>query len=227
LIQGIYKVEVQLILMVAAFLFMNLLQDVSAASEESAALSHFQLPPGATLQRLESGEVIVEVQARSEKGASVIAWILINAPVARIWETIISCEQAQYFVAGLKFCEVLEETGDYALTRQVVDKGWSTPRLDYTFATRRIPFQSMTFELASGNLGKLSGDWSFESIAGGVLLRHRIELRPLVPFPRWLVRRNLRKDLPAMLKCIRGLVSGSGSSESVTRERAQCPGGSA
>jgi len=176
------------------------------------------------LQRLESGEVIVEPQTASTEGASVVAWILIRAPVERVWETIISCEQAERFVAGLQMCEVLEETGDYALIRQVVDKGWSTPKLDYTFSTRREPYKRMDVELASGNLRKLKGDWMFEPVNGGVVLQHRLELRPPVPVPRWLVRRNLRRDLPAMLTCIRGLVSGSGTAEASERETAQCPG---
>ena len=175
-------------------------------------------------KRIESGEVIVEERTASEAGASVVAWILIHAPVERIWETIISCEQAAHFVAGLRHCEVLEETGDHALVHQVVDKGWSTPKLDYTFATRRKPFVKMEVELASGNLRSLRGDWIFETMNGDVLLQHRLELRPTVPVPRWLVRRNLKKDLPAMLTCIRGLVSGSGTEEASARERAQCPG---
>ena len=225
MIQSIYKFGILVILVAAVVSCMNPICSASAAEGDDADSKRPELPAGGdSLQRLESGEVIVDVQSRSTKGASVVAWIFIRAPVENIWETIISCDQAQHFVAGLRLCEVLKETGDYALTRQIVDKGWMTPRLDYTFATRRKAFQSMTFELASGNLERLAGDWSFESIDGGVLLRHRIELRPLVPFPRWLVRRNLRKDLPAMLTCIRGIVSGSGSSESVSQERAQCPG---
>lgn len=203
---------------------MGLSDGVCAADDSPGELSDLFPPGGDSLQRLESGEVIVEEQAGSGEGASVVAWIFIRSPVERIWETIISCEQAQYFVAGLKVCEVLEETGDYALTRQVVDKGWSTPRLDYTFATRRKAFESMVFQLATGNLQTLEGDWTFKSLAEGVLLRHRLELRPLVPVPRWLVRRNLRKDLPAMLICIRGLVSGSSTRERIAAEREQCPG---
>ena len=198
-----------------------------ANGEAAEAVTNPNSPPavdGERLQRLESGEVIVDEQTASVEGASVIAWIFIRAPVERVWETIISCKKAERFVAGLKLCEVLEETGDYALTRQVVDKGWSTPRLDYTFSTRREPYRHMKVELASGNLRTLKGDWIFDSMDGGVLLQHRLELRPLAPVPRWLVRRNLRKDLPAMLTCIRGLVSGSGSIDASARESTQCPG---
>jgi hypothetical protein len=51
-----------------------------------------------------------------------------------IWETIISREQAR-LCRRPQLCEVLE-TGDYALTRQVVDKGWHT-KAGYTCGTRR------------------------------------------------------------------------------------------
>lgn len=224
MIQNTYKFHLRDTFLAAAALLLSL-NGVTGASDGTRAEDSVPfLPRGDSMQRLALGEVIVEEQAGSGEGASVVAWIFIRAPVERIWETIISCEQAQFFVAGLRFCEVLEETGDYALTRQVVDKGWSTPRLDYTFATRRIAFESMVFQMASGNLQTLEGDWTFEAMAGGVLLRHRLELRPLVPVPRWLVRRNLKRDLPAMLMCIRGLVSGSTTSEGITAERTNCPG---
>ena len=224
MIQYFYKfgLRAALLLSILLCLFPGLAS--TEAGEGSAKEATALTIGGERLQRLESGEVIVDEQAESADGASVVAWIFIHAPVQRVWETIISCVQAERFVAGLRLCQVIEETGDYALTRQIVDKGWSTPRLDYTFSTKREPYRRMQVELASGNLRTLKGDWIFESMNDGVLLQHRIELRPLAPVPRWLVRRNLRKDLPAMLTCIRGLVSGSGTHEASAHESAQCPG---
>ena len=224
MIQNSYKIHLCGSFLAAAVLLMGSNGGLGASDETDAGIGDPFVPGDERAQLLEMGQVIVEEQAGSGEGASVVTWIFIRAPVERIWETIISCDQARYFVAGLKVCEVLKETGDYALTRQVVNKGWSTPKLDYTFATRRKAFESMVFELESGNLQTLKGDWIFESVAGGVVLRHRLELRPLVPVPRWLVRRNLKKDLPAMLICIRALVSGSGTSLANAEERAQCPG---
>ena len=224
MIQPLYKTGVRSALLISMVLCFPPAFGLGGASEDATNSSATFTLDREVLQRLESGEVIVETQSASTEGASVVAWILIRAPVERVWETIISCEQAERFVAGLKKCEVLEETGDYALTRQVVDKGWSTPKLDYTFSTRREPYTRMDVELVSGNLRKLKGDWMFEPVNGGVVLQHRLELRPPVPVPRWLVRRNLRRDLPAMLTCIRGLVSGSGTTEASKRESAQCPG---
>ncbi len=51
-------------------------------------------------------------------------------------------------MAGLKVCQVLEERGDYALTRQVVDEGWATPRLDFTFEIMRQEYRHMELRCA-------------------------------------------------------------------------------
>jgi len=181
-------------------------------------------PDPQSLQRLLTGEILEENDSSDENGAAVSLLVFIRAPVERIWEIIITCRYVQAFVAGLEYCEVLEERGDYALTRQVVDKGWTTPRMDYTFETLRRPYRHMEFRLTKGNLKSMHGSWDFESYPDGVLVRHVLALQPLLPAPRWLVRRNLKKDLPDMLRCIRGLAAGSGSAQQTRADLALCPG---
>lgn len=148
--------------------------------------------------------------------------VWVNAPVQRIWDVIISCRQARRFVAGLRECAVLEETGACALTRQVVDKGWATPRLDYTFVTRRTPWRRMTFVQVEGNLRFLSGAWTFAPLGSGWLVTHELELEPRFAAPGWLVRRNLQRDLPDMLRCIRALADGSPNDLQAVTDRAAC-----
>jgi len=173
---------------------------------------------------LRRGEIVMESNTSDENGASVSLLAFIRAPVERIWEIIISCRYVHAFVAGLEFCQVLQDSGDYALTRQVVDKGWTTPRMDFTFETRRQPFRHMEFQLTEGNLKSMHGSWDFAIYPDGVVVRHELALQPLLPAPRWLVRRNLKKDLPDMLRCIRGLASGSGTDDEIRADLAQCPG---
>lgn len=177
--------------------------------------------------RLRAGEVILQEQAEEAREVGASVSILVHARVESVWAVIVSCEQARAFVAGLEECTVLEERGDYALTRQVVDKGWATPRLEYRFETRRVPYESMAFRLVDGNLRTLLGSWSFQPGDAGLLVRHSVQIEPLVPAPRWLVRRNLRQDLPGMMRCIRALAGGSGDAATEKRDLQDCSGDAA
>lgn len=174
--------------------------------------------------RLRSGETVEKKVSSDQSGAAVGISIFIQAPVEDVWQTIISCEQANAFLYGLRICEVLEEHGDYAVTHQIVDKGWLTPRLDYTFETRRILHQHMQFDLLSGNLRVLRGSWDFQAFDEGVLVTHMLELRPRFPSPRWLVRRSIKKSFPGMMRCIRALAGGSGSDKAKKEDLNACPG---
>jgi hypothetical protein len=197
---------------------------LTAGTALNAEAPSLALPDEGTMMRLRAGEVVPEQETSRRSGASVSILVFIHAPVGRIWGIIISCGYARAFVAGLEFCQVLEERGDYALTRQIVNKGWMTPRLDYTFETVREPYRHMSFRLVRGNLKTLRGSWAVAAFPDGVLVRHVLVLQPLLPAPRWLVRRNLNKDLPDMLRCIRGLANGSGTPAALDADRQSCPG---
>ena len=184
----------------------------------------FSLPDEDTLARLRAGEVVLENDVSDENGATASLLVFIRAPVERIWAIIVSCDYAHAFVAGMEFCDVLEERGDYALTRQIVDKGWMMPKMDFTFQTLRQPYRRMEFRLLEGNLKTMYGSWDFAELPDGVLLRHVLVLKPVLPAPRWLVRRNMKKDLPDMLRCIRGLAAGGGSEQANGSDRMRCPG---
>ncbi len=184
----------------------------------------FVLPGGSDLARLRAGEWILNKDLQDQNGAAASITLFFQAPAERIWGVIISCDYAMSWVDGLEYCEVLEDRGDYALIRQIVDKGWTTPTIDYTFETRRVPFQNMQLKLASGNLKVFQGSWEFITLPDGVLLRHTLVLQPNFPVPRWLVRRTLSRDMPDMMLCLRGLAEGSGSAQASAGERRKCPG---
>ena len=190
-----------------------------------SAEDHPLLPANeGSLTRLRVGEVVLESATTGENGAEASVLIFMQAPVERIWANIISCKKARIWVAGLQFCEVLEELGDHALTRQVVDEGWATPRLDFTFEIMRQPYRHMEFRLTQGNLKNMHGSWDFETIPDGILVRHQIAMQPDAPAPRWLMLLHMKNALPKMMRCIRGLSAGSGSEESIHTDLQQCPG---
>jgi hypothetical protein len=205
-------------------LVLGLLFCMPAGAGSGSEDPSFVLPDEHTLARLRAGEVLLENETSDVNGAAAGILVFIRAPVERIWAIIISCQQASIWVVGLQYCEALEERGDYALTRQIVDKGWTTPRLDFTFETVRRPYQHMEFRLTQGNLKSMHGSFDFKTFPDGVLVRHAMLLQPLVPAPSWLVRLVMKKDLPSMMRCIRGLSLGSGSEQAIRADLLRCPG---
>jgi len=181
-------------------------------------------PDSEVMDRLLAGEVVMESRESGKDGAMASAYVLISSPVTDIWEVIISCEAAYLFLNGLEDCEVLEDRGDYALTRQVVDKGWLMPQLEFTFETRRQPFTLMESSLVSGNLKVLTGRWDFLPIAGGTLVYHALTLKTSLPVPRWLIRRNLRRDFPDMMRCIRQISESRTTGDPSVQAASTCPG---
>ena len=183
-----------------------------------------QLPDPVTLERLKAGEVILETTRTDESGGAAKIVVFIQAPVEAIWDVIYSCENAFIFLEGLKLCEVLEQTSDYTVTRQVVKKGWLIPTQDYSFRTEREPFKHAEFRLVEGNLKAMEGSWDFIAMPDGVVVLHEIRIQPGVPAPRFIVRQLMRKGMPEMIACMRALAGGSGNADMKTRDLAMCPG---
>ena len=183
-----------------------------------------QLPDPGTLQHLRNGEVILESTRTDESGAAAKIILFIEAPAEAIWDVIYSCENAFIFLEGLKLCEVLEQTSEYTITRQVVKKGWLIPKQDYAFRTLREPFKRAQFQLVEGNLKVMEGSWEFIAMPDGVVVIHEIRIQPEVPAPRFVVKRLMRRGMLEMMACIRGLAGGSGSAAGKTRDLGMCAG---
>lgn len=150
--------------------------------------------------------------------------ILVQAPPQAIWNVIISCDLAFVFVDGLTYCEVLEEAGDRALVHQVVKRGWPIPAQDFTFESLRQPYTEIVFRLVEGNLKVMEGYWRFTILPEGTLVDYQVRIQPEIPAPRFIVRRNIRKGMPDLLACVRGLAGGSGEEARVQADLDRCPG---
>lgn len=174
------------------------------------------------LTRLKASEVVVEDTRLDESGGSVRVTILVQAPAERIWNVISRCQYAHRYLVGLKECEILVDEPLRALTRHVIDSGLFAPRLDYTFETLREPYLHMDIKLVEGNLKRVDGYWHYEPFEGGVLLEHEVHVQAATPAPRWIIRRKLKRDLPRMMSCIRGLAGGSADSEVEARDLGAC-----
>jgi hypothetical protein len=70
----------------------------------------------------------------------------------------------------------------------------------------------------------MEGSWDFIAMPEGVVVIHEIRIKPDMPVPRFVVRRLMRRGMPEMIACIRGLAEGSVSPELEARDLGFCPG---
>lgn len=181
-------------------------------------------PDAETLGKLLAGEILLLDARSDEAGGSARVQVLVDASAESVWEVIVSCAQSFVFVDGLRLCEVLEETPTRALVHQVVKKGWLVPRQAFSFESLRRPYREITFRLVSGNLKSMHGSWQFSELPQGLLVDYEIHVRSGLPVPGFIVSYVMRKGMPDLIACIRGLAGGSGSVEHAQADLGRCRG---
>jgi hypothetical protein len=183
-----------------------------------------KLPDPERMPQLLSGNILHEYTRMDESGGAIRAEILMRTQVEDVWAILQGCGKAFIFVDGMEQCEILKQTLEYALIHQVVDTGLLAPTLNYRYESEKQAYERMEFRLVEGNLRVLQGSWGFEDLKEGLLVTYNMRVQPGFPIPRFLVRMSLRRMIPDMLACIRGLVDGSVSSESNREDLDRCPG---
>lgn len=176
------------------------------------------------ISRLQAGEILYEYTHMDESGGALQAKILVRAGLEEIREILKGCGKAFVFVDGMEQCEILERSENHVLIHQVVDTGLLAPELDYSYEAKSRSKTQMSFKLVEGNLSVMQGGWQFEEIAEGVYATYEMRVRPGFPIPRFLVRMSLRRMIPDMLACIRGLLDGSGGPGQIQKDLKRCPG---
>ena len=176
------------------------------------------------MPQLLSGNILHEYTRMDESGGAIRAEILMRTQVEDVWAILQGCGKAFIFVDGMEQCEILKQTREYALVHQVVDTGFLAPTLNYRYESEKQAYERMEFSLVEGNLRVLQGSWGFEDVKEGLLVTYHMRVQPGFPIPRFLVRMSLKRMIPDMLACIRGLVDGSVSSENNRKDLDRCPG---
>ena len=175
--------------------------------------------------RLLAGDVVLLEARDTGRGGAAHATALVRADAEAVWRVITSCEDAFVYVDGLERCEILEDTGRRVTVRQVIDKSWLLPRQDFVFESLREPYREIRIRLLEGNLDVLEGHWTFRPVEEGTVVDYTVRVEPSFPAPEFLVRRNIRRDMPDLLACVRALAAGSGTEALARSDRARCPGG--
>lgn len=162
------------------------------------------------IDKLKRGEILVAVnQAEGPARGSVGAAIHINAPVQRIWQVMIDCDEIPTFVPGVLSCEVLDSGENWEIIRHEVKWVWLFPRLSYVFQALYQPHELISFKRISGDLREMRGSWSLYPLGDHrTVVRYQVYLDPGFLIPQWLVRNSLKSDLPEVLKALRSRVLG-------------------
>ncbi len=169
---------------------------------------------------MENGEVVLleesskdaaDETAAEDEDHGVTAAILIDARPRDVWDFVADKEAAPDYIDSLESAEVIEETEEHVLIRQVMKLG-PLPRISYVVKHSPTPPHTVNFERHSGDLKKISGFWKFLPVEDGrkCLLVYRLSLKPGFLVPNFVVRNSLRKSLPDALRTVREQVKKGG-----------------
>ncbi|MEE4173219.1 MAG: SRPBCC family protein [Xanthomonadales bacterium] len=202
-----------------------------ASEAATAAVPWGTPPPEPTLTdeeraRLEAGEILVRDARVDEAGGAGFAVAIYHVDAPSLWTLLGDCAANQRFVRGLQECEVSGETATRATTRQRLKPYAMLPALDYRFETLREPHRWIRIRLIDGDLRALSGSWRFDPLEDGrLLVSHAIRVQPRYPVPRWLARRTVKKDLAALMACLRWEARAWPDARQRGVDRQACPDG--
>ncbi len=163
-------------------------------------------------QRLTGGGVVVRtVMPEGEQRAWVQAVIIISAPPALVWHTLVDYEHATEFVPGLKGCRMLERGPDYDIIEHRVDFSFLVPEVTYVFRADYQKKKRIAFKRLSGDLNDLEGNWSLKALDQGkrTRLTYTVYLDPGFWVPQWLVSLIMQADVPELMMAMRDRVQGA------------------
>jgi len=106
----------------------------------------------------------------------------------------------------MKTCKVLETSpeGDWDIREQRFRAPFPINSFRSEFRTDFMPHSKMTIQRTGGDMKVQEGVWLIEPLENGysrVTYQARIALK--VPVPRFMMRRAMRKDTPALMMALR------------------------
>jgi len=178
------------------------------------------------MDRLKRGEILLQTMQNEKPGVAARVTALFHSNADSVWDIIGFCKYEFIYVRGLKECEMLEGDRFQMTMHHRLRNSWYSPTLDFTFKAMREPGGDGHTQLLGGDLKVFEGQWEILPFTddNSVIVVHQLRIQPKFPAPKWLVRRSLRKDLPDMLACIRGLAGASGDKTPIEDDLERCPG---
>ncbi|MDF1658362.1 MAG: SRPBCC family protein [Verrucomicrobiales bacterium] len=186
-----------------------LLLFLSSAFPNDISSPEYWIKTHAHWTSLEEGEVVLLESPDESKPVktdhAAIAAILIDSPVAQVWDIVNDQDKAPDYMKTLLSSELLEEHEGYSLIQQQVKVGFH--QVEYVVRHMPTPTSVIEFERQSGDLKSMNGFWRFIEVGkeGSMqtLLIYRLSLQPDFPIPPFLIRKSLSDNLPDTLISIR------------------------
>ena len=145
---------------------------------------------------------------------SVAREIWIDAPIERVYGTIVDVDRYAEFVPGVRACRFLREAGGTRHVEYDVDLGLRRAR--YVLAHREERPSRVSWSLVSGDLFKRSdGSWELSPERGGTRARYTLDVQVAKPalVPQAVVDRLVeeltRVQLPQTLEAFRKRAEGA------------------
>lgn len=192
---------------------------------QNPLLASPQFDPEA-LARMQAGDVVVETLHKDQPGGAARVTATFFGDSDALWQVIGDCRFQMIYIKGISECEVLQPGSSTMVVRHRLRESWYTPTLDFSFTADRTKDGKGVAKLVAGNLKVFEGMWEVMPIKDTdmSIVNHEIRVQPKFLAPRWLIRRALKKDLPDMLACIRGLAAASADQQAQSVDLQRCPG---
>lgn len=154
-----------------------------------------------------SAPIVSVVPAPSPADGEVKASIEIPAPPSEVWRVLFDCARAPAIMPSLTSCRVLETGpgGQWDIREHRVRWISLLPEIASRFRSDYVQDQSIQFQLVSGDLTALEGEWRLAPIFRGAATRlsynARVGFGALIP--SFVIRNSLETDIPQFLQAIR------------------------
>ncbi|HTT06342.1 MAG TPA: SRPBCC family protein [Steroidobacteraceae bacterium] len=179
----------------------------SSSDQPSDQPSAWVEAPAAQAQ-LDVGKVVVQSSFDAARAlVNVDAAIRIHATAQTIWPLITQCDSASLLIPGLRHCKELSRApdGSWAVVEHDIKFAAMLPMVHSVFrADYHAPYR-MNFHRIAGDMKDEVGTWLLQPSADGrtTTIEYRVAMQPGFFVPHSMVRRSLKKQLPAALLALR------------------------
>ena len=165
------------------------------------------MPDEKQRQQILAGKVISIPVNTDDKGGTVWGAIKVDAQAEDIFNSIVYCNGGTSAHKTMRNCKTIEKDAEHEIAEHQIKYHWLVPRQIYRFRGDYEGFTRIRFRVLDGDLKKLDGGWDLFPIenSDGYLVRYYATIQPKFPTPRWIIRKSLKKEIPAMLKIMKDL----------------------
>jgi hypothetical protein len=137
------------------------------------------------------------------------ATIFVAAPARRAWNVLTGYEAMAGVMPDIKEAKVLRRSGNTVELQQVYQAPYTFGRrIKAVLTLRESAPRQLSYNLVKGDqIKELEGSWTITPVSGGVILRHQIQIEPVLPgFVRPLYYELSEANLLQSMKILKRLM---------------------